>query len=260
MPAADILSLTPPAADARLRYGTDANHFGDLRVPRAGPPKGRALHPVVMNIHGGYWRNRYSLEHAGHLCAALTAMGIATWNLEYRRVGDAGGGWPGTFEDITNGYRYLNQIASHYQLDVSRTAVMGHSAGGQLALCLAGHHKSIKGVVSLAGVVDLDRAYALHLSNDAVVEFLGGTPKQVPEHYHEADPMRLSVSAQQWLIHGAADDIVPPEFSQQYVEKKKSQGEEVHLLAIPKADHFDLIDPRSEAWKQVEATVVSLLR
>ncbi len=253
-PMQDILSLTPPPADQRIPYGSDVNQFVDLRLP-----PGKGPHAVVLNLHGGYWRNRYSLEHAGHLCAALTAKGIVTWNLEYRRVGDNGGGWPGTFEDITNGYRFLQQNAARHQCDSDRIVVMGHSAGGHLALCLAGHQKSVTRVVSLAGVVDAHRAFTLHLSNDAVVEFLGGKPDEVPDHYREADPLSLRISATQWLLHGADDDVVPPEFSRQYVEAKKARGEDVHLLEIPRCGHFDVIDPRSEAWKQIEATVLKLL-
>src|SRR6266571_609201 len=211
----DILTLPSPPADARLRYGTDPNQFGDLHLP-----KGKGPFPVVMNIHGGYWRSKYDLAHAGHLCAALTAKGLATFNLEYRRVGNKGGGWPGTFEDIAAGFRFLPQIAKKYKLDVAKSLVMGHSAGGQLALCLAAHEPNAKKVIALAGVVDLQAAWDEHLSNDAVVEFLGGKPKDVPEHYHEADPMQLSIRATQWLIHGAADDTAPPPFSRHYAEEK----------------------------------------
>lgn len=251
----EILTLAPPAADHRLAYGNDPNQFGDLRLP-----KGSGPFPVVMNIHGGFWRAKYDLLHAGHLCAALTGKGIATWNLEYRRVGNAGGGWPGTFEDIRDGYRFLPQIGKQYKLDASRVLVMGHSAGGQLALCLAAHESSVAGAVSLAGVVDLQQAFELHLSNDAVVEFLGGKPNEVAEHYQEADPMRLAVGkARQVLIHGTKDDVIPPAFSRKYVEEKRKKGESVKLIEIVGADHFDLIDPRSAAWKRVEGAVEDLL-
>lgn len=251
----DILTLTPPPADARLAYGTDPNQFGELRLPQT-----KSASPVLMNIHGGFWRAKYDLAHAGHLCAALTAKGIATWNLEYRRVGNDGGGWPGTFEDIVNGYRFLPQIAKRYNLDTNRVIVMGHSAGGQLALCLAAHELWVKHAVSLAGVLDLTRAWELHLSNNAVVEFLGGKPDEVPDHYREADPMQLEIpKAIQWVIHGLGDDIIPPEFSQKYVAQKKKAGQNAHLLELEKADHFDLIDPRSAAWTQVEKTVLSLI-
>jgi acetyl esterase/lipase len=251
----DILSLTPPPADHSLPYGTDPNQFGDLRIPKASGP-----FPVVMNIHGGFWRAKYGLKHAGHLCAALTKKGIATWNLEYRRVGNAGGAWPGSFEDVANGFRFLPQIAKEYKLDVARMLVIGHSAGGQLALCLAAHEPTLMGAVSLAGVVDLQRAFELHLSNDAVVEFMGGEPSEVAEHYHEADPMQLSIrKAREVLIYGTKDDVVPPDFSRKYVEVKRAKGENVKLVEIANADHYDVIDPRSEAWKQIEGAVDELL-
>lgn len=235
-----------------MAYGSDPNQFIDLRLPRSKGP-----HAALIFIHGGYWRAKYSLEHAGHLCAALTAKGIATFNVEYRRVGNPGGAWPNTFADIRSAYQYVVQNAGKYGTD-ARIAAMGHSAGGQLALCLAGHEPSLTRVISLAGVVDLLRAYQLHLSNDAVVEFLRGTPAEVPDHYREADPMQLAIpKAQQWLIHGADDDTVPPAFSRDYV-KAKAQ-EDAHLLEIPKAGHFEMIDPRSEAWKGIEGVVNRLL-
>jgi acetyl esterase/lipase len=256
MSSDSILTLPPPPADARVAYGTDPDQFGDLRLP-----KGKGPFPLVMNIHGGFWRAAYDLAHAGHLCAALTAKGIATWNVEYRRVGNRGGGWPGTFEDLRNAYRFLPELGKRYSLDVNKVVVMGHSVGGQLALCLAEHEASIKKVVSLAGVVDLQQAWELHLSNDAVVEFLGGKPSEVPDHYREADPMQLSVdhSTTQWLIHGAADDVVPSSFSRNYAQQKKKRGEDVHYLEISTAGHYDLIDPRSQAWTKVQDTVQHLL-
>jgi len=253
MNSEDILNVPPPPADARIAYGNDPNQFGEIRLPKTKTP-----FPVVMNIHGGFWRAAYDLKHAGHLCAALTAKGIATWNVEYRRVGNPGGGWPGTFEDVRNAYRFIPQLAKRYNLDASKLLVMGHSAGGQLALCLAAHELSLKRVISLAGVVDLQQAWELHLGNDAVVGFLGGKPGEAHDHYHEADPMQLSVphTTTQWLIHGAADDVVPSVLSRNYTEQKKRRGEDVHYLEISTAGHFDLIDPRSRAWPRVENTVL----
>ncbi|HEY6767337.1 MAG TPA: alpha/beta hydrolase [Candidatus Sulfotelmatobacter sp.] len=255
-----VLSLPPSPADARVPYGSDENQFLDLRLPKASKP-----FALVINIHGGFWRAKYNLDHASHLCAALTAKGLATANLEYRRVGNVGGSWPNTFADIRSAYQYLLQNSQKYGFDSRRVLVMGHSAGGQLALCLAAHEQNLNRIVSLAGVVDLQRAYQLHLSNDAVVEFLRGTPTEVPDHYREADPIELSIPhAQQWLIQGTADDVVRPAFASDYVAaKQKRQGketEDVHLLQIPGADHFDLIDPRSQAWKRIEKTALDLLR
>jgi acetyl esterase/lipase len=255
----DVLTRKAPPADLRLKYGSDPNQFLDLRLP-AGR---KTSWPLAINIHGGYWRAKYTLDHAGHLCAALTSKGIATANLEYRRVGDDGGAWPGTFADIRAAYQFLVQKAPDHNLDRRKIVAMGHSAGGQLALCLAAHEPAVSRVISLAGVVDLRRAYELHLSNDAVVEFLRGTPSEVPDHYREADPMQLAIQARQWLIHGKSDDVVPPAFSRDYVAAKQklvgNKKEDAHLLEIPNADHFDVIDPRAAAWNQVEAAVLQLL-
>ncbi len=254
--AEDILSKPQPTPDKRAAYGGDPNQFLEVRLPRAKGP-----HSVLLNIHGGYWRAQYDLAHAGHLCEALRVAGVATFNTEYRRVGNTGGGWPGTFEDIRSAYRFVQQEHSQFNLDLDRLVVMGHSAGGQLALCLAAHETSVRRVISLAGVVDLKKGYALHLSNDAVAEFLGGKLDAVPEHYREADPMELSIPhARQWLLQGTEDDIVPPEFSRDYVKQKKKAGESAELLEIPRAGHFELIDPVSEAFRQVTSTVLTAAR
>lgn len=255
MSTEDILSRPQPPPDERVAYGVDANQFLEVRLPNTKAPQ-----PVLLNIHGGYWRAEYSLTHAGYLCEAFRAAGLATFNTEYRRIGNPGGGWPGSFEDIRSAYRFLQQEHARFQLDLEKLVVMGHSAGGQLALCLAAHEASIDRVISLAGVVDLKRAYALHLSNDAVAEFLGGKPDAVPEHYREADPMEVSIPrARQWLLHGKEDDTVPPEFSRDYVSRKRKAGESVTLKELPHADHFDLITPASQAFGQVKSTVMAAL-
>lgn len=242
-----ILSHAPPPADARLAYGGDPNQFGDLRLPKSVNDA-----PLLMFIHGGYWRARYDLAHAGHLCAALAAAGMATFNIEYRRVGNAGGGWPGTFEDIESAWNFAKrELALKY--GVHPVWVAGHSAGGALALWLASRDPKLKAVASLAGVIDLQRAWELHLSNDAVVELLGGTPQQVAEHYAEADPMRLNVRTRQLLIHGDRDSIVPPDFSARYAQQKHAE-----LILLAGAGHFDLIDPHSRHWPKVRQALTSL--
>jgi acetyl esterase/lipase len=252
--AEDILTKPQPDPDQRVAYGTDPNQFIEVRLPHAKGP-----HRVLINIHGGFWRAKYDLVHAGHLCEALRQAGLATFNLEYRRVGNPGGGWPGTFADIRAAYRFIQQQAKTFRLNPDQIVVMGHSAGSQLALCLAAHETSLQRVISLAGVVDLKKAFALHLSNDAVAEFMGGAPDKVPEHYAEADPMeeKIAQTTKQWLIHGTNDDIVPVQFSRDYVSQKKAKGESAVLVEIPQAGHFDLIDPSSEAFKQVKAAALS---
>src|ERR1700676_4104018 len=157
----ELLTLRPPPADARLSYGSDRNQFLDLRFPAAKQKNKPGA--LVINIHGGYWRAKYNLAHAAHLCAALPPRGLATANLEYRRVGNDGGAWPGTFADIRSAFHFLAQNAEAHNLNSTRIVVIGHPAGGQLALCLAAHEPDIHSVMSLAGVVDLQRAYQLHL-------------------------------------------------------------------------------------------------
>jgi acetyl esterase/lipase len=264
MTSDDILSLAPPKADRRLAYGSDENQFVDLRLPA-----GKSPYALAIAIHGGYWRAKYDLGYMGQLCAALTAKGIATANVEYRRVGNAGGGWPGTFADVRAAYQFLTQLSTRslssksiskdlrqYEFDARRVVAMGHSAGGQLGLCLAAREAGVRAVISVAGVVDLQRAYTLHLSNDAVAEFLGGTPAEVGDHYREADPMKLAIGARQWLVHGAADDVVPPDFSRDYVSAKQKMKEDPRLVEIGGAGHFEVVDPRSAAWKEVERVVM----
>ncbi len=256
MSAEDILTKPQPPPDERVAYGADPNQFFEVRLPHGKPP-----YPVLLNIHGGYWRARYDLIHTGHICEALRAEGLATFNFEYRRIGNAGGGWPGTFDDIRAAYRFIRQSHSRFHLNLDTLVVMGHSAGGQLALCLAAHESSLLRAISLAGVVDLKRAFALHLSTDAVAEFLGGKPEAVPDHYREADPMGLSIPrARQWLVHGKEDDIVPPEFSRDYVRQKDKTDEQVELLEIPHAGHFDLIDPTSKAFIMVRDVALAAVR
>lgn len=254
-----ILSLPAPAADRRVAYGTDPDQFFDLRWPTMRAPQ--AGFPLVINIHGGFWRAKYDLAHAGHLCAALTNRGLVTANLEYRRVGNEGGGWPGTFVDICQAYDFLVEQAPEFDIDARRVLIMGHSAGGQLAFCLAACRPRVSAVVSLAGVVDLQRGYELHLSHDAVVAFLGGTPSDVPERYRDADPMRFSVKhVRQVLVHGTLDEQAPPDFSRAYVAHKIKRKENVEIIEIPDAGHYELIDPRTDAWKRVEETVLQIVR
>jgi acetyl esterase/lipase len=242
-----ILEIAPPKADVRLAWGRESNQFADLRVP-----KGSGPFPVVIYIHGGYWRVAYDLTHAGHLCAALTNAGYATWNLEYRRIGEAGGGWPGTMEDVLAGAQYLPKLAAKYNLNLDHVVAAGHSAGGQLALWLAAQ-MSLRGVTSLAGVCDLRRAWELKLSDTIVEQLMGGTPKQVPSHYAAASPIELlPIKTPQRLVHGSADTVVPFEMSEHFARKSKN----ARLIKLDGAEHFDLIDPRSKEWTTVQKSII----
>jgi acetyl esterase/lipase len=253
----DILSKKPPEPDLRLTYGADPNQFVDVRVP-----SGRGPHPLVFFIHGGFWRSRYDLVHAGHLCHALKGVGLATGNVEYRRVGNPGGGWPGSFEDIRSAYQALlgqtNNSTAKFDLD--RICVAGHSAGGQLALLLAAHEPSVARALSLAGVLDLLRGWELHLSNDAVAEFLRGSPSEVPDRYREASPDHQSIPATQKVVHGTEDQDVSYEMSQSYYKRKVEAGENVELITLPGAGHYEMIDPGSAVWSKVQSLFLDLTR
>ena len=254
----------------RLAYGPEDLQFGDLYVPKQSGP-----HPIVILIHGGYWRARYGLDLMNDLAEDLAKRGFAAWNIEYRRVGNTGGGWPGTFQDVALATDYLRKLAPSYGLDLTKVVPIGHSAGGHLALWLAARprrpffaHNSplagsplpgeneesttplaLIGAISLAGVVDLEMAWRLHLSNDAVVELLGGTFISVPERYVVASPAAmLPLGIPQVLIHGTRDDSVPLEVSQAYVKAARTVHDPITYLELEGVDHFDVIDPYSKAW------------
>jgi acetyl esterase/lipase len=264
----DILDLPAPPADARLAYGADTLLFGDLRLPSGAGP-----HPVAVVIHGGFWRARYDLTHIGHLCAALTTAGVATWNLEYRRIGDRAGGWPNTFLDVAAGTDYLRTLANRYPINLTRVVAIGHSAGGHLAAWLGGRNRvaaespmyaadplPLRGVVPLAGVLDLRRAWELRLSSGVVRDLLGGTPERYPERYAAASPAELlPLGVRQTVIHGTADDTVPYAISRAYVEAAQAAGDPAELVTLPNAGHFELIDPRAEEWPRVRDAVLALL-
>ncbi len=265
------LHSTPNKA-IRLAYGPETLQFGDLYLPTGAGP-----HTTIILIHGGYWRAHYGLDLMTGLAEDLAARGFAAWNIEYRRVGNPGGGWPGTLLDVARATDYLYVIASTYILDLKQVVPIGHSAGGHLAFWLAGRPRipegdplagsSIKeanvhngplvpkGAISLAGVLDLVLAWRLHLSMDAVVDLLGGTPSDVPERYAAASPAALlPLGIPQVLIHGTGDANVPLEVSQTYAAAARTANDQVRLIKLPGVDHFDLINPRSAAWaKTIEA-------
>jgi acetyl esterase/lipase len=232
----------------RISYGSDPNHFGHLRLPAGAGP-----HPLVILIHGGFWRDRFDLSHMEPLAEALTRNGYATWSVEYRRTGQPGGGWPGTFEDVLAAVHFRARLAAQYPVDVARAVVIGFSAGGHLALCVAASDATLQGVISLAGVADLQMAWDLRLSDGVVREFLGALPDDVPE----ASPVRLSIRIPQRLIHGDEDGNVPIIMARQYVQAK--QSEDAQLLEIAGMNHSDLVSPESRAYAVLKSSIAELL-
>jgi acetyl esterase/lipase len=276
----DVLSRTPPAADHRIAYGQGRYQFGDLWLPRGGGPGGGDRVPVVVFLHGGWWKSEYDLQYGGHLCRALRDAGVAVWSVEYRRVGETGGGWPATFQDVAAGYDYLETLARSYPLDLGRVVAAGHSAGGHLAFWLAGRHHIVagspirdpqprvplRGVVGLAGAVDLqltiDLSGYLTFAHDKreVSQFMGGLPAEVPDRYLAGDPGHLlPFSVPQHLLQGTSDDQIPPELPKRWAEKARRAGDRVEVTMLPGADHFDVVDPESKAWPAVRSAVLGLL-
>ena len=265
----------------QIPYGKDPLQFGDLYIPDGAIPQGSQdenrtgrLYPVVILIHGGFWRNRYGLAIMDGLAASLARRGIAAWNIEYRRVGDAGGGWPGTLLDVALAADFVRELASTYSLDMQRVIPVGHSAGGHLALWLAARHRlpadsplatetplALAGAVSLAGAIDLEHVWQLNLGNGAAAELLGGDYERVPERYAAASPAALlPLGVPQVLIHGSSDDRVPIVVSQEYAQRAKEAGDTVTLLELPGTDHFAVIDPRSTAWTATLREIETLLK
>jgi len=233
----------------RLPHGRAPQQFGDLWLPAAGTRP----FPVVVLIHGGFWRNRYALDLMDPLAADLAARGFAAWNIEYRRVGDPGGGWHGTFDDVATAVDRVAGLADEHGLDADDVALVGHSAGGHLALWAAGRAQAAVRpwiAIGQGPVVDLRACADARLSDGAAIGFLGGTPEQVPERYRDATP-NLSAGPRTVAVVGSADVNVPPAFSDD-----PAQPGAIEVVGIDGADHFDLIDPAHAAW----AAVVELLR
>jgi acetyl esterase/lipase len=264
----EILDLPAPPADVRLPYGPDPLQFGDLRLPQGAGP-----HPVAIVLHGGFWRAQYGLEYAGHMCVAFARAGIATWNLEYRRIGNPGGGWPETFLDVALGADHLRTLAKKYPLDLKRVISVGHSAGGHLALWLAARPRipagdplsgddpiPLRGAAPIAGVVDLRRGWELRLSDGVIGELMGGPPEKLPQRYYAGSPIELvPLGVRVRLLHGTDDSVVPIEISNNYQKAASQAGDDAGLVPLPGADHFLPVDPRSIHWPLVEKTVQGLL-
>jgi acetyl esterase/lipase len=253
--SADILIEPPPEeADVRVAYGTEPLQFGDLRLAEGPGPQ-----PLVVVIHGGYWQAIYNLIHAGHLCVDLARHGIATWNVEYRRLGDVGGGWPATGEDVLQALAHVRVLARDYPLDLDRIVAIGHSAGGQLAVWSSLHTDlRLRGVVSIAGVLDLRMLAQLGHDHGTIERLLGGAPHERPDAWREASPReQLPWPVPTVILCGTADVHWEP--NQAVTEAALAAGSDVQLLALPGASHFEPIDPKAPEWNVVRTKIEELL-
>ncbi len=257
------------------RYGPHASQRGDLYVPQGSGP-----HPVIVLIHGGSWHKRYGKAFMRWEAGELLRRGYAVWNIEYRRLGGAGG-WPETFADVAAAVDHLAELDDP-RLDLARVTLLGHSAGGHLALWAAGRPNlpasapdALTGpadrsartpgtledvprvqpvrVISQAGVADLGLAYRLW-HGGAVRALMGGSPEEVPERYAAGDPMRLlALGIPVLIVHGVCDETVSIAISRSYAEAARAAGDEVELVEIdgPAGRHRAHLDPRGKAWTAV---------
>lgn len=252
----------PPAHHA---YGPHPSQYAELWLPET------RLHQVIaVIIHGGFWRQAYGAELGRPLAADLAARGIVSWNLEYRRTAGGQGGYPETFDDVAAGLDALDAALAAAGIPDGPRIGIGHSAGGHLALWAAGRNllppgapgacppegRTLQGVVSQAGVLDLQLAHELHLSHGAAAELMGATPEASPESWKNADPAARALPAVPLvMLHGSNDADVPVALARSFAARARAAGAPVSYRELS-GDHYGLITPGDPDW---EASVAALL-
>jgi acetyl esterase/lipase len=268
----DLAALPSQPPDLRINYGPESSQYGELRIPA-----GTGAHPLVILIHGGCFKAAYATTRDfGAMADALKADGIASWNIEYRRLGEPGGGWPGTYLDVGRAVDHVRAIAGEHHLDLGRVVVVGHSAGGHLAMWTAARSRltraselfaaaplPVRGVVDLAGPVDMTAnipGYEALCRDTVVTSLFGGTPAAVPDRYAQASAISLlPLGIPQVLVVGSHEDFVPLALVDAYVQAATRAGDPARRVLIPGAGHFEIASPLSFAWPQVKAAIRSLL-
>lgn len=268
---ADIDALPSKPATARIAYGPDSMHFGDLRLPDGPGP-----FPVAIVIHGGCWVERYaSVVNSSPLADALRDAGVATWNIEYRRADSRGGGWPNTFIDVAMGAEHLREVAKSHPLDLSRVVTVGHSAGGHLALWLAALPRvpasspvarrdplPIKGVVGLASIADLRgyRAIEKDMCGEVVDALMGGSPETVADRFAAGSPAELlPTGVPQVQVVGTLDRVMPPAMRDAWERKVRAAGDSLEVVALDGLAHHEVMSPRTAAFAPIRDAVLRLL-
>lgn len=257
-----------PVATHKFAYGPGADQFGELWLPSGNGP-----HPVVILIHGGCWQEALpGVEQMASLAEALRKDGIAVWDIEYRRIGAEGGGYPGTFLDVADGADYLRKIQRRYALDLSHVVTLGHSAGGHLALWTAGRSRlkksgplyrknplPVHAAVSMAGINDL-AAYREDGPSCGGAKTIDGISGGQDLYAETSPAAMLPLHVPQVIVSGGDDDIVPPGFGDAYGAAAKAAGDKVEVMDIDGTGHMDFIDPQSDAWKKVKASLLPYLK
>jgi len=269
MTPAELRTLPTKPADKRISYGSHADQFGDLRIPSGPGP-----HPVVILVHGGCFKMG-SATYMGMIADALKSEGIASWNIEYRRV-MRGGGWPTTYLDVGRGVDHLRAIAVEHNLDLDRAILVGHSAGGHLALWASARSRipagsdlyvtnplKVRGVVDLAGPVDMTAnitGYETLCRDTVITALMGGTPAAVPERYAQASPIKLlPLGIPQVIVMGTYEDFVPRPIAEAYVRAATQARDPARLIVIPEMGHFEITTANEPSWSIVRSAIRSLL-
>ncbi len=269
-PSAGIPTNDPPGA-TKIAYGPNAKQFGDLRLPSAAT-FGAGPYPVAVVVHGGCWTSGVGDKtSSASLADALTKRGIATWNIEYRAIGDSGGGYPGTFQDWSAATNYVRTLAATYPLDLTRVIIVGHSAGGHAALWLAARGKIAPGKdlytanpLPLIATVDLDGPGELRaglgyssICQNAADQLMGGTPDQVPDHFAQASPSELlPLNVPQYIVSAV---FVPLAAANRYRDMATAKGDTVTIIDQSHSGHFEMVTPGTPEEAQVETVVTGIL-
>lgn len=262
-----IAALHAPPPAHTIPYGPEPQQFGHLRLP-----KGRGPFAVVIYVHGGCYKAEYSIAHAAAAEQAIADAGYAVWSLEYRRAGDAGGGWPGTFQDLARGADHLRTLAQTYPLDLRRVVAAGHSAGGNSALWLAARRKvaddsplyaadplPISAVLALAPAGDFVEMYEKNGCGGIMESLMGGSPEKVPDRYRAASPGELLPIGVPQAIVIAAHDERFRDFGRSYAAKARAAGEDqLRIVDAPQSGHFDVIAPPTSTWPIVLRALADL--
>ncbi len=270
----DADTLTLRDAGRRIAYGADSLNFGDLRLPPGLKAGERA--PVAVVVHGGCWISSFAdLRNTAALADALAAAGVATWNVEYRRADHPGGGWPGTFLDVSHATDYVRTLARQYPLDTTRVVAVGHSAGAHLALWLAGRRQlppsspvtvasplALTGAVSLGGVTDLEEASVRvgGLCGSGIAKVLGGPLAEHPDRVRLASPIRqLPLGVPTVHVSGEFDPISPDSVRRAYVQAATKAGDPVPVNVTTRGSHFEVIAPFTEDGAEAIRQTLRLL-
>ncbi|HSG09787.1 MAG TPA: alpha/beta hydrolase [Longimicrobiales bacterium] len=258
--AGEAIAWAPRPYDARVSYGADPLQYGELRLPA-----GQGPFPVAVVVHGGCWLSIADNDYMDPVAERLTQAGWATWNLEFRRIDEPGGAWPGIFRDVAGGTDFLRSLAGDYPLDLDHVVTVGHSSGGHLALWLSARGRiaadaelydedplPIHGVVSLAGIADLAHYHEMRVPacGDTPSRLLGGVaPTDSPRTAQASPAALLPTDVPQILITGDDDYAVPPAHGEAYAALAVRRGQEAVHHVIPNSSHFEIVAPESKPWQ-----------